>query len=411
MQSPHVPDPVTLGTFKATDTARAYIDDVLTTGRLSYGPYSRRFEAEFASIHDSDFAVLSNSGTSALLIALQALKELRGWEDGDEVIVPAVTFVATVNVVLHLNLKPVLVDVEPDCYGIDPVKLEEAIGPRTRAVIPVHLFGQPCDMTRIMDITRAHGLAVVEDSCETMFAKHDGRMCGSFGDVGCFSTYVAHLIVTGVGGVCTTSDPQLAERMRSLANHGRDGIYITIDDDKGRDRRTKEMIIERRFSFEHVGHSFRVTELEAAIGCAALEEWRPMIRARRRRAERLTKALAPVADVLQTPARRANTDHSFMMYPLVLRDRTKGDVIQMLERHGVETRDMLPILPQPVYRGVLDIEPGQFPVAEWIDASGFYVGCHQDLTMEQMDRLAHELLAAVAATSPAEGDPRLRVVA
>jgi perosamine synthetase len=392
--SPHRPaGPLTLGTFTASAGARRYVNDVLDSGRLSYGPYSRRFEQDFADIHDSRFAVLSNSGTSALLLALQALKETRGWREGDEVLVPAVTFVATINVCLHLGLRPVLVDVEPDFYGMDPALAEQAIGPRTRAILPVHLFGLPCAMDPLTEIARAHDLAVVEDSCETMFARYRGRMCGSLGDVGCFSTYVAHLVVTGVGGLCTTDDPELATRMRSLANHGRDGIYISIDDDKVGDESAREEIVSRRFNFEHLGHSFRVTELEAAIGCAALETWPEMIGTRRRHAQRLSERLAAYGDLIQTPGVRPQTDHSFMMYPLVLRREAKHELVQHLERSGIETRDMMPVLPQPVYQGVLDIEPGRYPVAEWIDSSGFYVGCHQDLSVEQIDYLADELCA------------------
>jgi dTDP-4-amino-4,6-dideoxygalactose transaminase len=385
--------PVGLGTFVASDRAREYVNDVLDSGRLSYGPYSQRLERDFARIHDCSFGVFSNSGTSALHLAVQALKELRGWKDGDEVLVPAVTFVATVNILLHLQLKPVLVDVEPDFYGMRPDLAEAAITSRTRAILPVHLFGQPCDMTRLMELASKHGLAVVEDSCETMFARHRGRMAGSFGDVGCFSTYIAHLLVTGVGGICTASDPELAVRIRSLANHGRDGIYISIDDDKGKDDELRETIVDRRFRFEHVGHSFRATELEAALGCAALETWEQMIAARRRNAAYLGERLAAYSDRIQLPATRPGTEHSFMMYPLVLRDLPKRDLVQHLERNGVETRDMLPILPQPVYRDRLDIPRGRFPVAEWIDSSGFYVGCHQGLSHEQLDHVATTLIA------------------
>lgn len=385
------PGPVSLGTFEPTPSAFRYVEEVMRTGRLSYGPFSQRFEAEFASVHDSDFAVLSNSGTSALQLALQALKELRGWEDGDEVLVPAVTFVATVNVILHNRLKPVLVDVEPDFYGIDPGAIEGAITDRTRAIMPVHLFGMPCDMTRIMEVARARGLAVIEDSAETMFARHAGRMTGSFGDAAGFSTYVAHLLVTGIGGLTTTSDPDVAVRVRSLANHGRDGIYISIDDDRVGDALQREQIVERRFKFDHLGHSYRITELESALGCAGLEGWEEMVAARREHAAYLTELLEPYEGLIQLPRLRPDTEHSFMMYPLVLRAAPKGDLVQHLERNGIETRDMLPILPQPVYQDILEIEPGRYPAAERIDASGFYVGCHQHLTPAHMDHVAVQI--------------------
>src|SRR3712207_6174410 len=191
----------------------------------------RRFEQEFAELHGCRFGVMSNSGTSSLQVALQALKERHGWEDGDEVIVPAVTFVATSNIVLHNRMTPVFVDVLPDTYNIDPARIEARITERTRAIVPVHLFGLPADMDPILELARAHDLKVIEDSCEAMFATYRGRPVGSFGDVACFSTYVAHFLVTGVGGLGTTNDGELAVAMRSLINHGRDSIYLSIDDD------------------------------------------------------------------------------------------------------------------------------------------------------------------------------------
>jgi perosamine synthetase len=382
---------VPIGTFTASERARRYVGEVLDANRLSYGPFCRRFEREFAAIHEARFGVLSNSGTSSLQVALQALKELHGWKDGDEVIVPALTFVATVNVVLHNRLRPVLVDVERDYYGLDPERLEAAITPRTRALIPVHLFGMPCDMSSIMAIARSYGLKVIEDSCETMFARHAGRMSGSFGDVGCFSMYVAHLLVTGVGGIAITSDPELATLQRSIVNHGRDGIYLSIDDDDDPTRR--ELVLERRFAFERIGHSFRITELEAALGCAALDDgWQEMVAKRRENARYLSEALAPLAQRLQLPSLRPKTEHSFMMYPLVLREEPKHGLVARLEAQGIETRDMLPILPQPCYRGILDVRRERYPNAAWIDESGFYVGCHQDLSPSQLEHLAETLL-------------------
>jgi perosamine synthetase len=137
------PARVSLGTFRCTDGARRRVNAVLDSGRLTYGPFSREFEERFAAIHGADFAVLSSSGTSALQMALAAMKELHGWADGDEVIVPAVTFVATANIVLHCRMTPVFADVDPRHYDLEPEAFARAITPRTRAVIPVHLFGQP----------------------------------------------------------------------------------------------------------------------------------------------------------------------------------------------------------------------------------------------------------------------------
>lgn len=375
-----------VGTFRTTPRMRALVNEVLDTGRISYGPMSRAFEQQFAALHGSRFAVLSNSGTSSLHVALQALKELHGWADGDEVLVPALTFVATVNVVLHNGLTPVLVDVEPDYYGIDVTRIESAITPRTRAIIPVHLFGQPCDMRSVRALADAHDLKIIEDSCECMFVQHHGRSAGAWGDAGCFSTYVAHLLTTGVGGLATTNDPDLAAVMRSLVNHGRDGIYIAIDDDAGKTGEALKEIISRRFRFERIGHSFRITELEAALGLAQLEGWQEMIAQRRWNAAALSAALLPLQGRIQLPRQRPQTGHAFMMYPIVLRHEDKAGLCNHLEAHGIETRDMLPLVNQPCYAGRWN--PDDYPVAQWIDRSGFYVGIHQDLTVADIDHIA-----------------------
>ena len=221
-----------------------------------------------------------------------------------------------------------------------------------------------------------------------MFADYNGRRVGSLGDVGCFSTYVAHLIVTGVGGLNTTNNPDYMIKLRSLLNHGRDSIYISIDDDKDKSGEELHTIIERRFKFISVGHSFRVTEMESALGLAQLAEWEPMITKRRRNAAVLTEALKPFDNYLQTPAIRPGSEHSFMMYPLVLRQDSKRELVNFLEDNGVETRDMLPLTNQPVYRRTTGWKEEDYPAAKHINESGFYVGCHQDLQQRELEYIA-----------------------
>jgi perosamine synthetase len=355
---------------------------------LSYGPFTQRFEAEFASVHECRFGIFSNSGSSALHIALQAMKEMHGWNDGDEVIIPAITFVATANIVLQNNMVPVLVDVEPNFYELDPEMLEAKITQRSRAIIPVHLFGHPADMDPIREIADRHGLKIVEDSCETMFASYKGQRVGNLGDIGCFSTYVSHLLVTGVGGVSTTNNPDYAVRMRSLMNHGRDSIYINADDDKGKSTEVPQLIAAKRFQFVSVGHSFRSTEIEAALGLAQLEDWESMIATRRANAKSLSQKLDGFATYLRLPQIRPGSEHSFMMYPIVLADRPKRELVDYLEEHGVETREMLPLTNQPVYRKLLNWREQDYPVAQWINQSGFYIGCHQDVSEKDIEYIA-----------------------
>ena len=375
-----------VGTFHATARMKELVLQVLDSGRLTAGPMMDRLEREIARLHDSRFALMCNSGTSALQIALAALKETHGWNDGDEVLVPAVTFVATSNVVMYNGLKPVFVDVEPNYYMIDPTLIEARITERTRAIIPVHLAGQPCDMGPIMEIAKRHNLRVVEDSCETMFARYKGRPVGSFGDIGCFSTYVAHVITTGVGGLCTTSDPDLITMLKSFMNHGRDSIYIRIDDDRNPEHDIFE-IADRRFSFVRLGHSFRCTELEAALGVAQLEVREAHAARRRAVANRLTTLLSGLERYLQLPAIRPETEHVFMFYPLVIRDPSieRPTLIRHLEERGVETRYLLPLINQPVYRRLFGDLDQEYPVAAHLNRNAFYVGCHVDITDEDVD--------------------------
>ena len=374
-----------VGGFAVSPLARRYVNEVLDSNRLSYRPVPPRVAAAVAAEHDSKHSVFCNSGTSALQIALQALKEKHGWADGDEVIVPSVTFIATSNIVLHNRMVPVFADVDPRTYTLDPVKFEAAITPRTRAVIPVHLLGLPADMDPISAIARKRGLSVIEDSAETMFAKYKGRKVGSLGDIGCFSTYIAHYIVTGVGGLATTSDPDLAVRLRSLMNHGRDSIYLSIDDDKDATGKKLHEIVAKRFQFVSVGHSYRATELEAALGLAQLEEKDGIVAARTGMAARLSAGLKEFEGRIQLPFSPPDRDHTFMLYGLVLKNEDKAPLVNFLEDRGVETRDMLPLLNQPVYKKLFGDIESKFPVAKHLNRSAFYIGCHQYMTENDAD--------------------------
>lgn len=378
-----------VGQLNISDQEKKYVNQALDNNRLSYGPFSRKFETGFAKIHGAKHAVLSNSGTSALQVALAALMEKYGWEEGDEVIVPAVTFIATSNVAIMLGLKPVFVDVDPKTYNIDPALIEAKITSRTKAIIPVHLFGLPADMKPIMEIAQKHKLRVVEDSCETMFVKAYGKPVGSHGDVGCFSTYVAHFLVTGVGGLSITNQNDLAIDMRSLCNHGRDGIYLSIDDDENKSHKELSMIVKRRFNFVRLGYSYRVTELEAALGVAQLEIKDEILAARQKNAHYLIKGLKPLeaAGYLQLPSVPDYAEHSFMLFPIVVADKKhKRDHLTLhLEEHMIETRPMMPLISQPFYIEMFgDLEP-QHPVAKWINDSGFYIGCHQGFKQQELD--------------------------
>lgn len=376
-----------IGTADITAEDRERVLHALMTGRLSAGPFTAEFESRFAAVHERRHAAMCNSGTGALQLALQALKERHGWPDGGEVIVPAMTFVATVNVVYFNGLTPVLVDVDPRTYTMLPGTLEAAITENTVAVIPVHLFGQAADMTAIMPIAERHGLRVIEDSAEAAGVRHHGRMVGSFGDFGCFSTYMAHLVTTGVGGLALTDDDENALRFRSLMNHGRNPRYLRIDDDEGLDDESLLEVVWSRYDFHSIGQSYRATELEAALGVGQLERLPQTLERRREVARALSNALDH--PLLQLPTVADGNEHAFMMYPIVCRGQELRDrLVVALERGGVETRFLLPILGQPCYRGRLEFAPGTFPNTEHALENGFYIGSHQGMTDADVSRIA-----------------------
>jgi len=381
---PAIETVASVGTFQATDGMIGRVVDVLKSGRISYGSQCRTFEKRIAMMHGCEFGVLSNSGTSSLQVALQTLKELHGWQDGDEVIVPALTFVATVNVVLHCRLTPVLVDIEPDYYGIDPDLIEEAITDRTRCIIPVHLFGRPCRIDEVCQLARKYELKVIEDSCESMFVGRPDANgvhipVGGWGDIGCFSFYVAHLLTCGIGGMSVTSNGQYAAYMRSLVNHG-----LCLDElPTGEDY--DPTFLSRKFQFNRIGHSFRITELEAAIGLAQLETYQDMMRARALNVSYLHEGLSQLPG-LRLPV---ENDQPHMMFPIVACE-PKHNIMYHLNLSGIEVREMVPLTNQPAYTGMWD--ESDYPVAHHINRYGYYVGCHEGMTTEQMDAIieAHE---------------------
>ena len=384
-------DRIGVGSVRIREREKRYVAEVLESNRLSYGPFSRRLEAEFAAAHGCDHAILSNSGTSSLQVALAALREKHGWNDGDEILCPAASFVATSNVILQNGLQPAFVDIEADTYNMDPRRIRERIGDRTRGILVAHLYGQPAEMDPIVEIAAERGLPLVEDSAETMFARYRGRSVGAFGEIGCFSTYACHILVTGVGGIATTRDQETAALLRSLVNHGRDGIYFSMDDDRGKTGEDLREVMAGRFRFVRMGYSFRITEMEAALGVGQMETAEQDMAARRAIATRMLQELDGFREHLQLPDARPDRDHSYMMFPLVLADDApfcREDLTLHLEECGIETRPMVTILNQPFYqqRYGSDFEH-RFPVAERIARRGFYVGCHLEMTPAHVDRI------------------------
>lgn len=226
----------------------AYLMDAyLSTWISSRGEYINRFEKSFSDYCGVEYGVCVSNGTAALHLALLSLDV----GVGDEVIIPNLTFGATINAVLHTGATPVLVDINKTNWGVDLEEVKKAIGPKTKAIIPVHLYGHPCEMAELMEIAHRNRLYVIEDCAEAHGAEYDGKKVGSFGDISCFSFFANKIITTGEGGMCLTKNSDLDKKLRIIRDHG--------------------MSPDRKYFHEMVGHNFRMTNLQAAIGCAQLE--------------------------------------------------------------------------------------------------------------------------------------------
>lgn len=357
-----------VGHVATTAKTRDLIGAVLDSEWYSPGKFCQRFERRWAELHGRQHAVFVNSGTSALQIAVDALKERYGWRSGYRVIVPALTFVASVNVILQASLRPVFVDVDP-YYGID---LTSPPPPDTVAVMAVHVNGQQCDMERVAAYADLYDLRIIEDSCECVAARLNGRL--HWGDISCYSTYACHHVTTGVGGFAATDDPDLARLLRSLANHGRDGIFFDAS-------APAEQLVARRFRFERRGYSYRPSEFEAAVGVAQLSGLADALQARRRNADRFTETLSDLPLVL--PSQRPGSEWWPMFYPVLTPHR--DELCLFLEENGVETRQFLPLTNQPVYRDLVDED--EFPFAKRVNAEGMYWAVHDGLTDSDVSRI------------------------
>lgn len=377
---------IDMGTVTISPFQKELVNLSLDNNRLSYGKMTQGFEKKWAELHEVKYALFCNSGTSALQVALHALKQKYEWNDGDEVIIPATTFVATMNIILHNNMKPVFVDVD-EYFNIDPDLIEKSISGKTKAIIVVHLLGQPAQMDKIMEIAGKHKLKVIEDSCETVGATFQGKSVGAWGDVSCFSTYASHLVVTGVGGFACTNDADLATRIKGLYNHGRDGIYHSIDDDD----KDSLKVIANRFNFIHLGYSYRATELEAALGLGHLVRFKQELKERQENADYLIKGLVHLEEkgLIKLPKTHPQASHSFMLFGILAKHR--NELMVFLEKNGIMTRYLMPLLNQPIVRDLYGDIRSDFPVSNNLLSKGLLIGVHPELTKKDLDYVIKKL--------------------
>lgn len=282
---------------------------VLDSGMIACGPKVEEFEKQFATFVGAKHAIATTSGTTALHLALLSVGVTRG----DEVILPSFSFIATANSVLFCDGFPVFCDVNSKTFNIDVEKIEELITERTKAIMPVHLYGQPADMKPIVEIAEKHGLHVIGDAAQAHGAKYDGKMIGSFGDFECFSFYPTKNMTTGEGGMITTNDDKIAERLYSLRNHGRE---------------------KTKCGYEHgrLGYNYRMTDIAATIGIEQLKKLPQFNKKRREHARYFNKKLAGIEGV-EIPYVLETAEHVYHQYTLKCKERES--LIQRLKNNEV----------------------------------------------------------------------------
>jgi len=390
---------VPFGTITITETAKRLINECLETRRISSGKLVRQFEDQFAALLGVKEAVAVSSGTDADVLALAVLHDF-GAKRGDEVIVPALSFVATGNAVVHAGFTPVFVDIERETLNIDPARIEAAITPKTRAIMPVHLMGKPAEMDSINAIAKQHGLLVVEDAAEAHGALYKGRPAGALADLAAFSTYVAHIITTGEGGIITTNNEQYGEILRSLRSHGRNcnckrcimnTDHVTYCAKRFRGEGGEDV----RFTFDRIGYSCKMNELEAAIGIGAMEAYHEILKKRHDNLLYVLERFDRFAPWLSTIKEEPHEQIGPHAIPIIINEGasfTRAQLTQHLEKNGIETRTLFVSMPtQCPGFAYLGYKLGQFPNAEYMGQYGIHVGVHQDVGIEEMEYLLEML--------------------
>jgi perosamine synthetase len=318
----------------------AAVTAVMRTSSLSLGPQLPAFETELAAYHGMPYAVAVSSGTAGLHLALLTL----GVGPGHEVIVPSFAFIAVANAVLQVGATPVFADIEPVTLNLDPARVEDAVTPRTRAILVVHTFGVPAEMDSLREIATRHGLAIIEDACEAIGAELDGRRAGSFGDLAVFGFYPNKQITTGEGGAVLARDPAHARRLRSLRNQGRDG---------------REWLDHRE-----PGYNYRLSEMACALGRSQLNRISEMLELRRAAAERYNSLLGGISELSLPTLKLSRRTISWFVYVVRTARGIDRDLLQSdLGELGIATgRYFAPIHLQPAWKGLS--RPSMLPVTE-----------------------------------------------
>jgi perosamine synthetase len=350
---------VSLSKMYVDDQIQKVVMNVLNSGRYINGQNIKSFEEEFADLCSAKYAVGVSSGTSAILLSLMAL----GIGKGDEVIVPSHTFIATASPAKFLGATLVYADIDPETYTIDPAEVESKITPRTKVIIPVHLYGHSCDMDPINELAKAHNLYVIEDACQAHCATYKGKKTGSLSDIACFSFFPSkNMTVLGDGGMITTNDGELARKVGMLRNHGREQKYV----------------------HDLLGLNCRLSEVHAAIGKEQLKHLTDWTEKRRAVAARYNALLRDSGVIV--PVEREWAKHVYHMY--VIRVEQRDKLASYLKGKGIETGIHYPV---PVHRQPCLMSDVHLPVTEKYVDEILSLPMHPQLSDEEVDYVASEV--------------------
>jgi perosamine synthetase len=354
------------------DEVQKVLDSGIVTNRSGEGPMNKAFQNELAEFIGVKRVLTVSSGTAALHSALLAA----GVKNGDEVIVPPFTFVATSNVALLAGAKPVFADIEPRTYTIDPNKFRKAITKKTKAVIPVHLYGHPANMDPLMEVAEDKGIYVIEDCAQSIGAEYKGKKTGSIGHMGCYSFYASKNITTGEGGAVTTNDDELAEKVWMIRRHGE----------------------KEEYQCQMLGHNYRMPEIEAAIGRVQLRKLPSFMEARTKNAKALTEGLKDLT-AIELPIVEEWAKHTWYLYTTRISKQKspiqRNDLMKQLSDHGITTAAYYesPIHLSPYYVKMFNYKKGAFPESEAASAEVMSIPCHPAVSDEDLTKILETLSA------------------
>lgn len=341
-----------------------YVTDAVKSGWIAKGEYLQKFEERCAEFLGVKHALTVSSGTAALEVALRALDSNK-----KEVITNSCSCSSTANAILHAGYKPVFVDISAEDYNIDVTRIEGHITPETGVIMPIHLFGQPCDMDPIMETAGKHKIPVIEDCAQAFGAKYRGKCVGTFGAISCFSFYSNKIVTTGEGGLVATDSEEVAGKMYLIRNHGQDA------------------------PFNHViyGYNFKMTNVQAAMGFAQMEKVEQIIKLRKANARLYLQLLKDVEGII-LPRELPGRESVFFSFPIMLKEGSGEAFCKHLQRRGIETRPIFRAMSeQPYFKKMVPGYRERYPVNDEIYQKGFYVSCSPTLKKTDIEHIVFSI--------------------